>query len=193
MTDPKVLILDDSAYDRNRSKSVELLARCFDHASQKMRYYNGFRMLTFGWSDGATFIPVDFSLLSSKKNPINGISASIDKRSSGYKRRMGALQSAPEQVPTMIQRASHAGIDASYVLMDSWFTHQPLIKKVYDQSLDVIGMVKNLNQRYIVGEKRVSLSGLYRLATPTKGKKESASLDLHDTSQRGACESCLRS
>lgn len=70
---PKVLILDDSSYNRNRSKTVELLARCFDHASQKMRFYKGFRMLTLGWSDGATFIPVDFSLLSSKTSQINGI------------------------------------------------------------------------------------------------------------------------
>ncbi|AOM83890.1 Transposase IS4 Family Protein [Salisediminibacterium beveridgei] len=45
-TRPKVFILDDSSYDRNRSKSVELLARCFDHATQKMSYYKGFRMLT---------------------------------------------------------------------------------------------------------------------------------------------------
>lgn len=37
---PKVLILDYSPYDRNCSKSVELLARFFDHVSQKMRYYN---------------------------------------------------------------------------------------------------------------------------------------------------------
>ena len=35
---PKVLIIDDSAYERNRSKKVELLARCFDHSSQKMRF-----------------------------------------------------------------------------------------------------------------------------------------------------------
>lgn len=28
---PKVLIVDDSMYDRNRSKKVELLARCRDH------------------------------------------------------------------------------------------------------------------------------------------------------------------
>lgn len=47
---PKVLIFDDSPYNRNRSKHVELLARCFDHASQKMRFYKGFRMLTLGWS-----------------------------------------------------------------------------------------------------------------------------------------------
>jgi len=110
---PKVLILDDSSYERNRSKSVELLSRCFDHASQKMRFYKGFRMLTLGWSDGATFIPVDFSLLSSKKSQVNGISSKIDKRSSGYKRRIEALQSAPEQIPNMIKRAMDAGVDAS--------------------------------------------------------------------------------
>ncbi len=168
---PKVLIFDDSSYDRNRSKSVELLARCHDHSSQKVRFFKGFRMLTLGWSDGATFIPVDFSLLSSKKSQINGISDKIDKRSSGYKRRLEALQAAPEQMPDMIKRAMQAGIDASYVLMDSWFTHQPLIKNIKEQGLDVIGMVKNLKQRYLVKDERVSLNELYRIATPVKGKK----------------------
>ncbi|MUV37072.1 hypothetical protein JNUCC1_00878 [Lentibacillus sp. JNUCC-1] len=168
---PKVLILDDSSYDRNRSKHVELLARCFDHASQKMRFYKGFRMLTLGWSDGATFLPVDFSLLSSKKSKINGISESIDKRSSGYKRRQEALQTAPEQIPGMIKRAMNAGIDASYVLMDSWFTQQPLVKDLTEQGLDVIGMVKKLKQRYLVDGKRVSLDELYRIAAPTDGKR----------------------
>ncbi|WP_058306276.1 IS4 family transposase [Gracilibacillus massiliensis] len=168
---PKVLIVDDSSYDRNRSKSVELLARCFDHASQKMRFYKGFRMLTLGWSDGATFIPVDFSLLSSKKSQINGISSKVDKRSSGYKRRVEALQTAPEQLPGMVERAMNAGIDASYVLMDSWFTYQPLVKEIKEQGLDVIGMVKNLKQRYLVNGQRVSLKDLYRFAKPTGGKK----------------------
>jgi hypothetical protein len=168
---PKVLILDDSSYDRNRSKAVELLARCFDHASQKMRFYKGFRMLTLGWSDGATFIPVDFSLLSSKTSQINGISTKIDKRSSGYKRRIEALQSAPEQIPDMIRRALNSGIDASYVLMDTWFTQQPLIKNIKEQGLDVIGMVKNLKQRYLIDGDRVSLKELYRLAAPIQGKK----------------------
>jgi hypothetical protein len=168
---PKVLILDDSSYDRNRSKAVELLARCFDHASQKMRFYKGFRMLTLGWSDGATFIPVDFSLLSSKTSQINGISTKIDKRSSGYKRRLEALQSAPEQIPDMIRRALNSGIDASYVLMDTWFTQQPLIKNIKEQGLDVIGMVKNLKQRYLIDGDRVSLKELFRLAGPIQGKK----------------------
>jgi hypothetical protein len=167
---PKVFILDDSSYDRNRSKCMELLARCFDHSTQKMRFYKGFRMLTLGWSDGATFLPIDFTLLSSTTSQVNGITSNIDKRSSGYKRRLEALQSAPEQIPSMIQRAMNVGIDASYVLMDTWFTQQPLIKTIKEQGLDVIGMVKKLKQRYLVDGEHVGLDQLYALASPTDGK-----------------------
>lgn len=170
-TRPKVFIVDDSAFDRNRSKKVELLARCFDHASQKMKFYKGFRMLTLGWSDGSTFMPIDFSLLSSKKAQLNGISAEIDKRTSGYKRRMNALQTAPEQIPDMIHRALSSGIDARYVLMDSWFTLPPLVQAITEQGLDVIGMVKETKQRYLVNGQVSTLKQLYQLAQPVQGKK----------------------
>ena len=181
---PKVLIVDDSAYERNRSKKVELLARCFDHASQKMRYYKGFRMLTLGWSDGATFMPIDFSLLSSIKAGINGINEAIDKRTSGYKRRKEALQKAPEQLPSMIKRALSKGINASYVLMDSWFTQPPLIKDIVDQGIDVIGMVKATNQRYLINGKRLSLKELYRQAAPAAHHK-SILRSIHTTMTNG--------
>ena len=64
----EVLIFDDSTYSRNRSKKVELLSRVFDHSD--MKYIKGFRMLTLGWSDGNSFLGIDFALLSlaNKKN-----------------------------------------------------------------------------------------------------------------------------
>lgn len=55
--------------------------------------------------------------------------------------------------------------------MDTWFTHQPLIKEIKDQGLDVIGMVKNLKQRYLINGKKFDLKELYHLATPIQGKK----------------------
>jgi hypothetical protein len=61
----KVLIADDTLYRRNRSKHVELLSRVFDHTDN--RYYRGFRMLTLGWSDGISFLPVSCALLASSK------------------------------------------------------------------------------------------------------------------------------
>ncbi len=74
-----VLILDDSVVPRNRSKSVELLAKIFDHAGR--RYQRGFTMLTLGWSDGYSFVPTGFTLLSSSKkdNRYQEINDDIDK------------------------------------------------------------------------------------------------------------------
>ena len=82
----EVLIFDDSTYDRSRSKTVELLSRVFDHTTG--RYLKGFRMLTLGWSDGNSFLGIDFALLSSakKKNRYNEINSKIDKRTLGHKR-----------------------------------------------------------------------------------------------------------
>ena len=86
-----VLIIDDSMFERNRSKKVELLTKVYDHA--KHAYKFGFRMLTLGWSDGSTFLPVNSILLSSenKKNRINEAST-VDKRTVGYKRRLLSMQ-----------------------------------------------------------------------------------------------------
>jgi hypothetical protein len=187
LTDSKrvrVFIIDDSMFDRNRSKKVELLTRCVDHSSLKKRFYKGFRMLTLGWSDGHSFMPVDFSLLSSTNAQINGISKEIDKRTSGYKRRMEALQPAPQLIPAMLQRTISAGIQASYVLMDTWFTQPPLIRAVVEQGLDVIGMVKTTNQRYVVDGQFVSLKQLYRCAQPT-GRKHGILRSIHTVMANG--------
>ncbi|GEB76763.1 MULTISPECIES: hypothetical protein [Sporolactobacillus] len=42
------------------------------------------------------------------------------------------------------------GVHAPYVLMDSWFTQQLLVKALTCQGLDVISIVKATNQRYQV-------------------------------------------
>jgi hypothetical protein len=88
-----------------------------------------------GWSDGISFVPLVFALLSSKNSQINGISSDIDKRCSGYKRRLEALETAPSLIPSMIERSLKAGASADYVLIDTWFTQQPLIKSIVEIGL----------------------------------------------------------
>lgn len=68
---------------------------------------------------------------------------------------MEALQTAPEQIPAMVERALKSGIEASYVLMETCFTQQPLIQAIRTKGIEVIGMVKDTNQRYLVKNKRV--------------------------------------
>lgn len=120
-------------------------------------------MLTLGWSDGHTFIPVYFSLLASLKSQVNVVMEGIDKRTSGYKRRIEALLPAPEVIPAMIDRALAASVQASYVLMDSWFTHASPIQAMLERGLDVIGMVKADKKRYYAKLYRLQQSGYVQM------------------------------
>lgn len=77
-----------------------------------------------------------------------------------------ALLSAARVVPELLDRAFASGISAANVLMDSWFTHAPLIQDVTQRGLHVIGMVKNDNKRHLVIGKQLDLKALYRVAYP---------------------------
>jgi len=166
----KVLVVDDSDYDRGRSKTVELLARIFDHNTRK--YLKGFKLLTLGWSDGATFLPLDFVLRSSANtaNRIQGIRKALDKRTCGYKRRQEAMTKSTDLLEDMVKRVQALGIGADYILMDSWFCFASLVAKL-SLHLPVICMVKDLTSNfYRYQNVSVRLGELYRLVKKRPGK-----------------------
>jgi len=108
----KVLVLDDSVIKRNRSKKVELLARVYDHVEHK--FQKGFTLLTLGWSDGYSFIPVSFNMLSSAKkiNRYQEIASDVDRRSNGYKARKESMMAKTDAAVLMVGQALSAGIQA---------------------------------------------------------------------------------
>jgi hypothetical protein len=166
----KVLVIDDSTYDRSHSKFVELLARVFDHSDN--RFLNGFKMLTVGWTDGASFLPLDFALLSSakKENRLQEITKSLDKRTCGYKRRKEAMTKATELVEPMVKRILAAGVDVSYILMDSWFAF-PAVIQTLSQHRPVICMLKDMPTiLYRHKNVYVRLGELYRRVKKRSGK-----------------------
>lgn len=169
--DEEVLIVDDSLYDRNRSKKVELLSKVYDHCTHK--YVKGFRMLTLGWSDGISFQGLDFSLLSSKdeKKRYQQINQSIDKRTCGAKRRSEAVQKATDHLSAMVKRAKFfTGIKAKYLLMDSWFCFPCIIHQLKTQ-IDVICAAKDIPKiLYTYKGRKYRLSGLYSVLKKNKGK-----------------------
>ena len=166
----KVLIIDDSTYDRSHSKFVELLARVYDHSDK--RYLRGFKMLTVGWSDGASFLPLDFVLLSSEKekNRLQGITKDIDRRTCGYRRRKEAMTKVTEQLDPMVRRVLAAGVDADYILMDSWFAFPSVIQTLH-QHRPVIYMLKDMpNNLYRHQNVHMRLVEIYRRVKKKAGK-----------------------
>lgn len=166
----KVLILDTTLYDRSRSRRVELLSRVYDHCSKT--YRKGFRMLTLGWSDGTSFVPVDHAVLSSptKKNRLQEVTKVMDRRTCGARRRQEALTKSTDLIVPMVRRALGLFISARYLLMDSWFGFPAVVRSLM-QHIHVICMVKNTSKIFYEFEGRsLTLSKIYRKIRKRRGR-----------------------
>ena len=73
------------------------------------------------------------------------------------------MMSKTDAAVLLIQRALQSGIKAEYLLMDTWFTTEPMIRSVLNAGLDVIGMVKQLKQRYTYKGKKYTLHELKKM------------------------------
>jgi hypothetical protein len=133
-----VYIIDDSMYARPNGKKVELSAYQYDHAKHKK--VRGFRFLQLGWSDGNSFLPVSFSLLSGKNKQVSA--KNVDKRSNSGKRKEQARRKGTDVMIELLSEAQRAGHQANYVLFDSWFSSPKTFRAVHELGLHAVAIVK---------------------------------------------------
>lgn len=156
---------------RSCSTKNELLARVYNH--NKKEYLTGYRGLTVGWSKGNTFLPVNFALMFTKKgkNMIGATPITKDQRSITGRRRSQVQRQINDVTVELIKQAIDEGVQADYVLFDSWFTSPKMFWQLKQVGLDSIGMVKQIYYRY---RKRLyDVKGLYaRLADSKRHQKE---------------------
>lgn len=168
-------VVDDTLYSRSRSKNVELMAKVHDHSGKGAAFKKGFRMLTVGWTDGATFVPCLFRHLSSEKekNRYVEINPCIDKRSCGYKTRVQAITPSPKLLIEMLKQASAAGVPAKHVLFDCWFAFPSMMIDISKLGLSVVARVKNSPKiMYMVGDEKKTLSQIYASVKKRRGKSK---------------------
>ncbi len=136
----KVFVIDDSLVPRERSKKLNC-----QPVFLIIPVVNSIKdlqcLLLDGLMDTALYLLIFqcFHLLTKKQ--LHEVSDSIDKR-------------------TMV-------INADYVLMDTWFTHEPFIKSILKEGLDVIGMVKQLKQKYEYNNHLYTLKELRKFISKT--------------------------
>lgn len=137
------LVVDDTMIERCRGKKVELLSRQFNLVIGKT--VKGFTDLALGWTDGINHIPVLSYLIASKreKNLIRKADENnIDNRTTCAKCRKTACKKKTEVLISMCRRNVRV-ISASYILMDSWFFSDYLVRKLKELGLQSICLVKS--------------------------------------------------
>ena len=168
------LIVDDSLYERARSKKVELLARVHDHAEKsKQKFKRGFQLLTLGWSDGVTFIPLLFRHMSSKdpKQRYAEAKSGINKRSAGYKARQEAMSKKTDVLFGMLRQAKKARVAAKHVLFDSWFSYPSTMITINKIGFFVVGRLKKAkNIMYLIDGEKKTLNQIYDMHKKRRGR-----------------------
>ena len=166
-----IFVIDDSAYHKKGYKKTELVAKVFDHVS--MTYVKGFRMLSLGWSDGNSFVPITHRLLSSSKDEnVIGVKNALDKRSIAFKRRRQAREKATDVMLDMLKQAKTVGHHAKYVLFDSWFSNpKEIIRISEDCHLDSIAMVKKSSKIcYEFEEEKLNIKQIFARSKKRRGR-----------------------
>ena len=165
-----VFIVDDTLYRRRGYKKTELCAATFDHVDMKSR--KGFRMLTLGYSDGNTFMPISHRLLSSPNDDkVLGPQKAVDGRTIAGRRRLQARRKATTVMVELILAAQKAGIKAKHVLFDSWFAEPKQILELKKMGLDSIAIVKKSGKTcYRWNGERLNIKEIFSRSKKRPGK-----------------------
>jgi hypothetical protein len=156
-------IIDDTPIAK-RGKLMENVSYIYDHSIG--RSILGFCIVTLGLFAGSGYYPLDFSYWVSnrrhKKSPIvNG----KDRRSiSGQMSHEAVHYTKLDLALRMIERAVSQGLQAGYVLFDSWYAWPSFIQAVckITKGLNVICRLKDSKVLYGYQGKKYRLSALYQ-------------------------------
>ena len=165
-------VVDDSLFERTSCKKTELGSRVFDHVS--MKYRKGYRLMTLGWTDGNTFLPVNSSLLaSSKESNLIGPIVDFDGRSLATRRRKLARMKGTDVMIELLKTAQSAGHKADYVLFDTWFSSPAQLLAVKALGLDSIAMIKKSSRIYYEYEgEQLSINKIFGISKKRRGRSK---------------------
>ena len=185
----KCFIADDTAIEKC-GKTLEGISRIWDHVFH--RSVLGFKGLFLAFWDGMNFLPIDFSLHNeigkNQKKPFGLKPKELKARytkdrlvhSPGSNRVAEIRKTKVESLISMIRNAINKGIVAEYVLADSWFMCEMLLRFVFENPcMFILGMCKFGNAKYDLNDKSYDADRLLAKCKKTMKVKRSRKLKSH--------------
>ena len=157
----KCFVLDDTDIEKS-GKTFEGISKIFSHKKHCCLF--GFKLLLLSYWDGKSLIPCGLSLHRESKDKEYGLNKKQQKRQFSQERNhKGYFQERYDELDEdklsvaikMLKQSIKCKILGSYVLMDSWFVTDIMLKevrKINKGVLHVLGMCKT-NRKFIVDTK----------------------------------------
>lgn len=186
MLDTPCFIIDDTDIPK-RGKCMEIIGRVYSHVSHSFAI--GYKSLNLAMWTSRGLFHIDFSYhIEMGKDGRQGLSKKdLDKRYAKDRSGHDHIATRVQQASTskikaaikMLRRALKSGIKAPYVLADSWFFCEQLLKAVDSLDIDLVCRLKNNNWLYTYKSKTYTLGKLMRKLGTKQNRTNSRKLKMY--------------
>ena len=178
----KCFVIDDTDIVKS-GKTFEGISKIYSH--KEHQYLFGFKLLLLCYWDGKSLIPCGLSLHRENKKNEYGLNKKQQKRQfSKVRNENGHFQERYNELDEnklsvaikMLKRCVKHCIFGSYVLMDSWFVTEFMLKeirKIRKGMLHVVGMCKMDNRQFKINGKERNSQAIIKMNENNSGKVHS--------------------
>lgn len=160
-SDRRVLIIDDTV-EVKRGKRIEGSCKSI-YSNKEHRWVNGINVVNLAYADEHSTFQLDFALRINKSKRVN-ISDFVKKlhhKSNGYKRRIEGVDGKNEIALDMVERALNLGVDADYLLVDSWYAKPNFLSEAKEIGIDTVARLANNRLIWNFQGKYKTLNAIY--------------------------------
>ncbi len=139
----KLLIIDDTV-EAKRGKFIEGSCK-YIWSNKEHRSINALNIVSLNYADSHSTFQLDFAIKmnDSKRKSISEFTTKLHHRSNAYQRRSEITKGKNTLAIEMLERALDNGVEADYLLVDSWYSKPNFIKQANDLGMPIIARLPN--------------------------------------------------
>ena len=141
--DHRLLIIDDTV-EPKRGKQIEGSCKSI-YSNKEHRTINGVNIVSLNYTDTHSTFQLDFSLRinDSRRREVGDFTHAVHYKSNAHKRRIEGLDGKNSIALNMVNRALNQGVEADYLLVDSWYAKPDFIAQAGELGMPVIARIAN--------------------------------------------------
>lgn len=177
----RLLIIDDTV-EPKRGKQIEGSCQ-YVWSDKEKRTIKGLNIVSLDYADSHSTFQLDFaiSMNRSRRKEIEEFSSSLHHRSKAYRRRTESLKGKNVLAIEMVERALDQGIDADYLLVDSWYAKPDFIQQAGELGMPVIARIAKNDFLWQFKRKQKTLDHIYSRLSKVRHKSHGKHGDISYT------------
>jgi hypothetical protein len=157
----RLLIIDDTV-EPKRGKLIEGSCK-YVWSNKEHRSINAINIVSLNYADSHSTFQLDFSIKmnDSKRLDISEFTTKLHHCSNAYKRKSETIKGKNTLAIEMLERALDNGVEADYLLVDSWYAKPNFIKQADELGMPVIARVPNNELIWNFKGKHKTINSIY--------------------------------